>query len=394
MRRATNRWVLACLAAVLIAGCGASTQKRTTTTTTPPPPRSGAGERLYNGARGGTLVAYVHSDIGSLDPAQVYSTVAGEVTMATQRPLYSYLPNQTRVLSPDLASGPAIVTPDGRTVTVHIRHGVYFSPPVNREVTSADVAYAIDRGANPNVITPYFPAYFDDIVGASKATGGPIPGIVTPNQYTIVFHLTGPYGGFFKSALSLPVTAPVPRSFAAPLDAKKPTAYGSVYQVATGPYMVKANAQGKILNIGYVPDQSATLVRNPNWNSATDFRPAYLNQIDIKIGGDPNVIGREVLEGSDAVQNDQVSASVALLAYKHYYNQLVVVPGAGVYYIALDNKRGPFADQDVRKALWAALDREGMLRVSGGPLAGELGSHSSTRAASVTSSPAAPRDRR
>ena len=82
-------------------------------------------------------------------------------------------------------------------MTVHIRQGVYFSPPVNREVTSADVAYAIERGANPNVANGYFSAYFSHIVGASKATGGPIPGIVTPNRYTIVFHLTGPYGTFF-----------------------------------------------------------------------------------------------------------------------------------------------------------------------------------------------------
>lgn len=114
-----------------------------------------------------------------------------DVIYATQRPLYSYLPNQTQTLSPDLASGPPIVTADGRTVTVHIKHGIRFSPPVNREVTSADVAYAIERGANPNVANPYFPVYFFYIIGASKATGGPIPGIVTPDKYTIVFHLTG-----------------------------------------------------------------------------------------------------------------------------------------------------------------------------------------------------------
>ena len=157
-------------------------------------------------------------------------------------------------------------------------------------------------------LNPYFSAYFSDIVGASKATGGPIRGIVTPNRYTIVFHLTGPYGTFFVGALSLPLTAPVPKEFAAPLDAKKPTAYGSIYEVATGPYMLKANSQGMFLGIGYRPGRSAILVRNPNWKAATDRRPAYLNQIDIDIGGDPNVIGRQVLVGSDKVQNDQVAA--------------------------------------------------------------------------------------
>ncbi len=118
---------------------------------------------------------------------------------------------------------------------------------------------------------PYFPAYFNYIVGASKATGGPISGISTPDKYTIVFHLTGPYGTFFVGALSLPLSAPVPKEFAAPLDAKKPTQYGDKYEVATGPYMLKADAKGNFLGIGYQPGKSATLVRNPNWKA--EHRP-------------------------------------------------------------------------------------------------------------------------
>ena len=65
---------------------------------------------------------------------------------------------------------------------MHIRKGVHFSPPVNREVTSADVAYAIERGANANVGNPYFEAYFK-LAGRrlKQANGGPFPGITTPN---------------------------------------------------------------------------------------------------------------------------------------------------------------------------------------------------------------------
>ena len=121
-----------------------------------------------------------HEDFEHLDPGQAYFSVDYEAMYATQRPLYSYKPNTFAAPTPDMASGPPEISSDRKTVTVHIRSGVHFSPPVNREVTSADVAYAIERGANPNVANPYFSTYFGSLEGASKANGGPIPGITTP----------------------------------------------------------------------------------------------------------------------------------------------------------------------------------------------------------------------
>ena len=64
-----------------------------------------------------------------------------------------------------MASGPPEISDGNKTVTVHLKEGIHFSPPVNREVTSEDVAYAIERGANPNVANPYFQSYFKSIEG-------------------------------------------------------------------------------------------------------------------------------------------------------------------------------------------------------------------------------------
>jgi peptide/nickel transport system substrate-binding protein len=190
-----------------------------------------------------------------------------------------------------------------------------------------------------------------------------------------VFHLTGPYGGFLVGALSMPLTAPVPKEFAQPLDAKKPTQYGSTFLADTGPYMVQADSKGKISGIGYQTGKSATLVRNPNWSSNGDPRPAYLDRININIGGDPNVIGRQTLTGHHTVQQDAPSSAVVKLAYQKYYNQLFAVPGTGDFYTALNNKQGPFSNINVRKALWAALDREAMIKVAGGQIVGSVGTH-------------------
>ncbi len=294
---------------------------------------------------------------------------------STQTPLFYFAPNNSTVAVPLLASGPAVVSGGGKTVTVHIRHGVKYSPPVNREVTSADVKFAIERGANPTVANPYFSSYFFYIVGASKATGGPISGIVTPDKYTIVFHLTGNYGGFFTGALSMPLTAPVPKEFVAPLDKAKPTTFGTKLLVATGPYMVKATAKGDFQGGGYQPGKSLTLVRNPNWSSSGDPRPAYLDGVNVQIGGDTNVIGRQVLTGSHAIQEDTPAGPIIKLSYQKYYNQLIATKGAGDHYVAMNNRYGPFSNVNVRRALWAALDRAQMDKLDGGALVAQLGTH-------------------
>lgn len=325
------------------------------------------------GKRGGVLTVLDESAFEHLDPGIAYYDQDYEVVYATQRPLYSYRPDSDQPV-PDLAAGPPVISPDARTVTVRIRRGVRFSPPVNREVTSADVAYAIERGANPNVANPYIYAYFYAIEGMPKADGGPIKGIRTPNPHEIVFKLTRPVGRIVADALALPLTAPVPRSYAIRFDRHHPSDYED-YEVATGPYMIRNDRAGKVLGVGYKPSQSVTLVRNPNWRRSTDIRPAYLNGIHIEIGSSNSAIGQRVLSGKDVVENEPPTRAAVALAAERDPDQLEISPGAGSHYIGVNNAHGPFRDIDLRKALWAALDREAMDRARGGALVSSVASH-------------------
>ena len=364
----------AALLALTLAACGSGGGSSTSTI----PLKAGespTSQQLYGKHRGGTLTVYDHEDFEHFDPAEAYGAEDYTVLYAVERPLYSYRPNSATQLEPDVAAGPPVISDGGRTLSVSIRPHIYFSPPVNREVTSADVAYAIERGANPNVVCPYFPPYFGDIVGAAKANGGPIAGIETPSRYTIVFPLSKPTAALLYGALSLPLSAPVPPEFVKPLDAHSPTTYGTEYLVATGPYMLKSDSQGKFLGIGYQPGKSATLVRNPNWNPHTDYRPAYLDQIDINIGGEPRVIGQQVLEGEDVVQNDNPVQSIVKEAYERYPQEITFTPGSGTYYASLNNVHGPFKSIDLRKAVWAALDRDAIVKIFGGPLVAQPMTH-------------------
>ena len=82
--------------------------------------------------------------------------------------------------------------------------------------------------------------------------------------------MTKPGAVTLIDALSLPGSAPVPQEFAGSMDKKSPTTYGTQAEVATGPYMLKANPQtGVFAGIGYQTGKSLTLVRNPNWDPNT-----------------------------------------------------------------------------------------------------------------------------
>ena len=82
----------------------------------------------------------------------------------------------------------------------------------------------------------------------------------------------------------MPISVPVPKEFAQQYDKETPSTYGEEYAVYTGPYMIENDAEGK--TIGYEPGKRIHLVRNPNWDASTDYKPAYLDSITIEEGND------------------------------------------------------------------------------------------------------------
>ena len=329
--------------------------------------------------RGGTLTVLSAGDVDHIDPGQAYYSFTYEVTYATQRPLLAFRPRSVQQY-PDLAAAMPKVSSDGRTVTVHIKKGVRFSPPVNRAVTSADVKYAIERGFDTSVANGYAAAYFGDLVGAPKNPAHRIPnirGIQTPNATTLVFKLQHP-SGVFVGALGLPMTAPVPASYARQYDSKTQSDYG-LHQVATGPYMIKNDASGNVNGVGYQPNRLIELVRNPNWSSKTSWRPAYVNQIDFKEGfQDPTVMTRQILSGSADANGDTPPPPAELrsiMSNSSQKGQLFFTPTGGSRYVALNTRKAPFNRFDVRKAVAYVLDRNAMRLTRGGAIDGRIATH-------------------
>src|SRR5215212_3433593 len=154
MPRSANRALPALLStavALLLGACGSSTDGGGTSTSVD----DGGGVH-----RGGTLTVLTSQDVSSLDPGITYQSLDLNVLAATVRTLYSYAPTAPDELVPDLAAAEPQITDGGKTLTVRLRRGVRFGPPVDREVTSRDVKYAIERGFDPNVANGYASTYY------------------------------------------------------------------------------------------------------------------------------------------------------------------------------------------------------------------------------------------
>ncbi len=362
-----HRMMLAALAvaglALGVAACGGSSGSSGTTAGQVPTTQD------LGGKKGGTLKVISSGDVDYIDPGAAYYQFTYMFTYPTQRPLFSFKPDDVLTASPDFATAQPKVSSDAKTVTVTTRNDVKFSPPVNRIATTKDVKYAIERGFKTNLANGYATAYFGSLEGATAFADGKasqITGIQTPNDTTIIFKLTKPLAGPLVGAMSLPLTAPVPQEYAAKYDAKSPSTYGQ-HQVSTGPYVVQ----------NYQPGKGFSLVRNTNWNPATDYRKAYLDRIDVDEGNnDTTVASRQILDGQSQVSGDFTPPPAVLkstLANKP--DQLLNPPSGGNRYVSLNTTLKPFDNLNVRKAVLAVFDRTAMLLTRGGEVIGDVANH-------------------
>lgn len=331
---------------------------------------------LSEGKQGGDITFLAAGDVDYIDPGQTYYTFGYMVHYATQRTLYAFEPDDSINPVPDLAEGEPEISEDNKTITVKIKKGVKFSPPVNREVTSKDIKYAFERAFTKQVPSGYASTYFGDIVGVPEEPNAgdykPISGIETPDDQTLVIKLETPTAVTVASALVMPITTPVPQEYAEKFDAKNPSEYDQNV-VFTGPYMVKNNASGKL--VGRQPGKRIELVRNPNWDKASDFRPAYLDSVTIDQGNDDlTVASRRTLDGQKLMCCDAGSPPAPVLkrALSQNKDQVAFIPSGGTRWIALNSTIKPLDNLNVRRAILAAFDKEALRLTRGGALLGDI----------------------
>ncbi len=148
-------------------------------------------------------------DIDTLDPHQYSDDPSFQVLMAIFEPLYEwdYLASPPK-LTPLTAAAPVDIAADGKTWTVRLKPGIYFTddPAFKgkaRELTAEDYIYSYKRWLDPNGRRGGTPIVTDLIVGARQVvdaarTSGkfdfdrPIEGLRAPDRYTLQLKLTEP----------------------------------------------------------------------------------------------------------------------------------------------------------------------------------------------------------
>jgi len=399
LRLAVMLGVIAALA-VLAAGCGSSNKSSSgSTTTTTSSGNSNANSVVGSGtfdngtpAKGGDYRIGWESSFGftnNFDPTGEYLGNAwGLYSNLMLRALvgYTHKPGAAgNQLVGDLATSVPQPTDGGKTYTYKLRDGVKFGPPVNRAVTSQDVAYAMNRLANPDDGGQYS-FYYKPIVGWDAVANGKaktVSGITTPDSKTIVFKLLTPIGDFNRR-MSMPATAPIPHEVG-DCFAGKPGDYGRDV-VSTGPYMLKGMDAVKLSCATMKPatgydganGNHLILVRNPAYTQSTDpYRKNYPDTFSFLVNSNADDIFAKVQAGQleDEVSSPQPKTIRLYATDPSIKARMIPNVGDRTNYFTMNLTQPPFDDVHVRKAMNWITNKAALQKAWGGPIPGSIATH-------------------
>ncbi|WP_371669032.1 ABC transporter substrate-binding protein [Streptomyces sp. NBC_00289] len=265
-------------------------------------------------------------------------------------------------LTPDLATGLAKVTDDGKTYTYTLRDGVTWED--GKEITSKDIKYGIERVWAQDVLSGG-PTYLKEVLDPKGTYKGPykdtskdklgLKAIDTPNDKTIVFHLPEANSDF-EEILALVSASPVRQD-------KDTKAKYTLHPFSSGPYKFES----------YSPGKDLTLVRNPEWKQSSDpVRKAYPDKITVKFFSNANDLDARLVAGDYDLDINQTGMSPQgrTTALQQHKGNLDNPVSGYVRYAVFPQSVKPFDNIECRKAVIYGADHVSLQTARGGPVAG------------------------
>ena len=272
-----------------------------------------------------------------LDPTIAPAAAIGEIVH------YNVLEGLTKInadgaVTPLLAESWSM-DPDGKSYTFKLRRGVKFHD--GEAFDAADVKFSFERAKDDKSTNKAKKAVFDNI---SR--------IDTPDAHTVILTLNNADGNFlFRMGEN---TAVILDSKSAAGTATKP--------VGTGPFTFEDWKKGSSVSLA-------------KWPGFRDAKAVKIERVTFRFINDPAARVAALLAGDiDAVPRlDAPQAVKQLQADKRFVVSLGATSGKGI--MSINNKKKPFDDVRVRRALMHAIDRkafiDGVLEGLGKP----IGSH-------------------
>ncbi len=346
-RRPVATIALAMVAALALAACGSSSKSSSSSASSSTAPA---------GKTGGTITFMYGVAPQSLDPGMDYTTQGAEINWLAYTGLTTYrhlngLPGAQ--LQPGLCTAMPTISPDGKTYSCTMRHGLVFSN--GQPVKASNFTYGVERaikipwGGSGEFITPV-------IVGGTAFSNGKAKTIsgITANDATgqITIHLNYPYG-LFDNVLAEPAMAPVPIGTPFSNQANNPPA-------GVGPI--------KVTNI--TPNVGFTVEPNPYWSKmAIPGIPAMKVTVNAKISANISANDLSVLNDSADVVDwaDTIPGSLLPQISSRASSRFGRVNlGGSTYYVFMNSTEKPFNNQLAREAVVTGLNEQAFSRLGSG----------------------------
>ncbi len=297
---------------------------------------------------GGTLNVTFQGEPTELDPAIAWEITSWSIQRLTYETFLTYAsePGEPGTeLVPALATEvPSAenggISEDGKVYTFHLKEGVKFAPPVDREVTAEDFKWSFERMMKEPLAPATF--FYTGILGAQDFMDGKadeVAGYKAVDDSTVEITLDAPDSSFLM-AMTMPFTSVMPKEWADEVGKqikRKP--------LGTGPFVIES----------WTPGQEIVAKRNPNY---WDEGKPYLDEIRFDLTTNPSTALLQLQNGEVDILGDGVpSADYQRVKQDPKWSEFTYdAPEIAWYYVFLNALEKPFDDKLVRQAVNHAID--------------------------------------
>jgi peptide/nickel transport system substrate-binding protein len=261
----------------------------------------------------------------TLDPADSYESISGNLLYNLGDRLYNLKPNSTDLV-PQLATALPTISPDGLTYKIPLRKDVRFQD--GEAFDAKAMAFSLQR-------------FIENKGSPASLLSKFISSITATDQYELTLKLKAPFAGFTQVLTFPGLCAISPKAYSIGKDKFNPKTF-----VGTGPYVLAEYGTDRI-----------RLNPNPNYWGVKPKNSGF----DIQIfGNSASLFNAIKTKAIDAAFQTLDPNQVAALQQSASKGDLTVIegPGLGIHYLSVNIKSPPFDKPEIRQALAALIDRK------------------------------------